>query len=100
MPSLDRRSRLGVRRFLAPRKPMRSARVESRVISTRLGLTAAAETLMRGRKVRTREIRRRPATTFRVMTVSVKYNLFTCSPDLQTRGDVVNLDVLIARQQD
>ena len=45
---------------------MRSARAESRVISTRLGFDAAAA------KEKVRKIRLTPATTFRIMTVSVK----------------------------
>src|SRR5260370_14680427 len=62
------RSRLGVCAALAPRKPIRSARVESSVISTRLGLdTAAAK-----ERLRLRRIRLTPATTLRIMTVSVK----------------------------
>ena len=45
---------------------MRSARAESRVISTRLGLDAAAA------KERLNKVRITPAMTFRIMTVSVK----------------------------
>src|SRR3979411_2893034 len=66
MLSPARRSRFGVSAPLAPRKPMRSARVEPRVISTRLGLDAAAA------KEKLIKIRLTPAMNFRIMTVSVE----------------------------
>src|SRR5258707_11928398 len=103
MLSAARRSRFGVNAPLAPRKPMRSARVEQRVISTRLGLDAAAA------KERLIKIRLTPATNFRIMTVSVEAApaliktstpsldahrsprtiLCTCSSDFQSHPDVV-----------
>src|ERR1700692_3560440 len=69
MLSRARRSRLGVSALLAPRKPMRSARVEPRVISTRLGLDAAAA------KAKLIKIRLTPAMNFQLMTVSVEAGL-------------------------
>src|SRR6202795_472992 len=68
MLSAARRSRFGVSAPLAPRKPMRSARVEQRVISTRLGLDAAAAKA----KLTLTKIRLTPAMNFRIMTVSVE----------------------------
>src|ERR1019366_5819275 len=68
MLSAARRSRFGVCAVLAPRKPIRSARVESRVISTRLGLGTAAA----NEKLRPRKTRLAPGTNLRIMTVSVK----------------------------
>src|SRR4030081_1609783 len=69
MLSAARRSRFGVSAPLAPRKPMRSARVEQRVITTRLGLDAAAA------KEKLTNIRLTPAMNFRIMTVSVEAEL-------------------------
>src|SRR6266403_5501094 len=66
MLSAERRSRFGVSIPLAPRKPMRSGRVEQRVIRTRLGLDAAAA------KEKVTKIRVTPATNLRIMTVSVE----------------------------
>src|SRR6202140_3387478 len=68
MLSAARRSRFGVIAPLAPRKPMRSARVESRVISTRLGFDAGAA---KG-KLTLIKIRLTPAMNFRIITVSVE----------------------------
>src|ERR1700693_70477 len=68
MLSAARRSRFGVREPLAPRKPMRSARVEQRVISTRLGLDAAAAKA----KLTLTKIRLTPAMNYRIMTISVE----------------------------
>src|ERR1700686_3522790 len=68
MLSAARRSRFGVIAPLAPRKPMRSARVESRVISTRLGFDAGAAKA----KLTLIKIRLTPAMNFRIITVSVE----------------------------
>src|ERR1700687_2453794 len=68
MLSPARRSRFGVSVPLAPRKPMRSARVEERVIRTRLGLDAGAAK----EKLTLTKIRLTPAMNFRIMTVSVE----------------------------
>src|SRR5216684_4423616 len=67
MLSPARRSRFGVSAVLAPRKPMRSARVEQRVIRTRLGLVAAAAA-----NARLIKIRLTPAMNFWIMTISVE----------------------------
>src|ERR1700686_1422748 len=69
MLSAARRSRFGVSAPLAPRKPMRSARVESRVISTRLGFDAGAA---KAKLTLIIKIRLTPATNFQLMTVSVE----------------------------
>src|SRR6202023_1225303 len=68
MLSPARRSRFGVSALLAPRKPMRSARVESRVISTRLGFDAGAAKA----KLTLIKIRLTPAMNFQIITVSVE----------------------------
>src|ERR1700680_2747044 len=84
MLSPARRSRFGVSVPLAPRKPMRSARVEERVIRTRLGLDAGAAK----EKLTLTKIRLTPATNFRIMTVkcrgcaAVDQNLKTASLDV------------------
>src|SRR6267378_2841230 len=82
MLSPARRSRFGVSGLLAPRKPMRSARVEERVISTRLGLDAAAA------KAKLAKIRLTPAMNFRIITVSVE----AASPLIKT-SKPASLDV-------
>src|SRR6202021_251010 len=65
MLSPARRSRLGVSAPFAPRKPMRSTRTESRVISTRLGFEAAAAEEIQNRT------RLRLARTFLIIPVVI-----------------------------
>src|SRR5258708_40155093 len=114
MLSPARRSRFGVSAPLAPRKPMRSARVEQRVINTRLGLDAAAA------KEKLIKIRLTPAINFRIMTVSVEgapaliktstpriyvhatpRTIYVPAPrDFQSHGDVVITTPSLARKPD
>src|SRR5580658_3544522 len=74
MLSPARRSRLGVSVAFAPRKPIRSARAASSVISTMLGLDAAAADEIQ------RKNRLRPAKTFRIGAVIMPVSVKAVSP--------------------